>query len=49
LGWSRTRHGPRFDDEETRLALLCKAGIEKTEIRTESGLGSNRVWVASKL
>jgi len=49
LGRNRTRHGLHFEDEKAHLALLREAGFEKIEIRTESGLGSNRLLVASKL
>jgi len=40
--------GLHFEDENTHLALLREAGFVKVEIRTESGLGSNKLLVASK-
>jgi predicted exporter/SAM-dependent methyltransferase len=49
FGQNRTRHGLHFADEKTHLALLREAGFAKVEIRTESGLGSNRLLIASKL
>jgi len=48
LGQNKTRHGLHFEDEKTHLALLREAGFVKVEIRTESGLGSNKLLVASK-
>ncbi len=48
LGQNRTRHGLHFEDEKTHLALLREAGFAKVEIRTESGLGSNRLLITSK-
>jgi predicted exporter/trans-aconitate methyltransferase len=48
LGQNKTRHGLHFEDENTHLALLREAGFVKVEIRTESGLGSNKLLVASK-
>jgi hypothetical protein len=48
LGQNRTRHGLHFADEKTHLALLRETGFAKVEIRTESGLGSNRLLVARK-
>jgi predicted exporter/2-polyprenyl-3-methyl-5-hydroxy-6-metoxy-1,4-benzoquinol methylase len=49
FGQNRTRHGLHFADEKTHLALLREAGFAKVEIRMESGLGSNRLLIASKL
>ena len=48
LGQNRTQHGLHFEDEKTHLALLREAGFAKVEIRTESGLGSNRLLITSK-
>ena len=48
LGQNRTRHGLHFEDEKTHLALLGEAGFVKVEIRTESGLGSNRLLMGSR-
>ena len=48
FGQNRTRHGLHFEDEKTYLALLREAGFGKVEIRDESGLGSNRLLMASK-
>jgi hypothetical protein len=48
LGQNRTRHGLHFEDEKAHLALLREAGFAKIEIRTESGLGSNQLLLASK-
>ena len=48
LGQNRTRHGLHFEDEKTHLALLREAGFAKVEIRTEAGLGSNQLLIASK-
>jgi predicted exporter/ubiquinone/menaquinone biosynthesis C-methylase UbiE len=49
FGQNRTRHGLHFADEKTHLTLLREAGFAKVEIRMESGLGSNRLLIASKL
>ena len=49
FGQNRTRYGLHFEDEKTHLALLREAGFVKVETRAESGLGSNRLLIASKL
>jgi len=48
FGQNRTRHGLHFANEKTHLALLREAGFLKVEIRTEAGLGSNKLLVALK-
>jgi trans-aconitate methyltransferase len=48
LGQNKTRHGLHFEDEKTHLTLLREAGFVKVEIRTESGLGSNMLLLATK-
>ena len=48
FGQNKTRHGLHFENEETHLALLREAGFVKLEVRTGSGLGSNRLLVATK-
>ena len=48
LGRNRTRHGLHFEDEQTHLALLRKAGFATVEVRNGTGLGSNLLLVARK-
>ncbi len=47
-GVNRVRRGKHFEDEETHLALLRKAGFIQIEKQKSAGLGSDRLLFARK-
>ena len=48
FGQNKTCHGLHFENEETHLALLREAGIDRIKIRPNAGLGSNVLMLANK-